>query len=71
MQPDKIVYRDRIVWWLDEHLHREDGPAIQYTDGSISFYLNDKMCLVYQYKLILTLKNYVSIKYGLDSFQRS
>ena len=30
-------------WYLNDKLHREDGPAIKYTDGSESWYLNDKL----------------------------
>jgi hypothetical protein len=30
-------------WWLNDKLHREDGPAVEYTDGSTGWYLNDKL----------------------------
>ena len=30
-----------IYWWDEKHdLHREDGPAVEYSDGSRSWYLN-------------------------------
>ena len=29
-------------WWLNDHLHREDGPAVEYTNGAKSWYLNGK-----------------------------
>ena len=29
-------------WYLNEKLHRTDGPAIEYYDGSKCWYLNDK-----------------------------
>ena len=29
-------------WYLDDKLHREDGPAIEYTSGTKMWYLNDK-----------------------------
>jgi hypothetical protein len=30
-------------WWLNDKLHREDGPAIEYADGDKFWYLNDKL----------------------------
>jgi hypothetical protein len=27
-------------WYLNDKLHREDGPAIEYADGDKSWYLN-------------------------------
>ena len=32
-------------WWLNGMLHREDGPAIEYTDGAVSWYLNGQCYL--------------------------
>ncbi len=29
-------------WYLDGKLHREDGPAVEYSDGSKYWYLNGK-----------------------------
>jgi hypothetical protein len=29
-------------WYLDNKLHREDGPAIEYSNGSKFWYLNGK-----------------------------
>jgi hypothetical protein len=29
-------------WYLDDKLHREDGPAVEYTDGR-TWYLNGKL----------------------------
>ena len=29
-------------WYLNGQLHREDGPAVEYTDGTRIWYLNDK-----------------------------
>ena len=37
------VYNDRTVWYnLKGYVHRENGPAIEYTNGSKFWYLNDK-----------------------------
>ena len=30
-------------WWLNDKLHREDGPAIEGADGSKFWYLNGKL----------------------------
>ena len=32
------VYNDRVEWYLNNKLHREDGPAIEYSDGSKVWY---------------------------------
>jgi hypothetical protein len=30
-------------WYLNDQLHREDGPAIEYVDGHKAWYLNDQL----------------------------
>ena len=30
------------AWYLNDKLHREDGPAIEYSNGNKFWYLNDK-----------------------------
>lgn len=30
------------TWWLNGEYHREDGPAIEYTNGDKYWFLNDK-----------------------------
>jgi len=30
------------LWYLNNKLHRTDGPAIEYSDGTKYWYLNDK-----------------------------
>ena len=30
-------------WFLNDELHREDGPAIEYKDGTKSWHLNGKL----------------------------
>jgi hypothetical protein len=27
-------------WWLNDKLHREDGPAVEYPDGTKEWWLN-------------------------------
>jgi hypothetical protein len=29
------------TWWLNGKRHREDGPAIEYADGTKYWYIND------------------------------
>ena len=30
-------------WWLNGELHREDGPAIEYSNGTKLWYLNGEL----------------------------
>jgi|ERR1700691_915888 len=32
-----------IEYYLNDKLHREDGPAVIYSDGTINYYLNGKL----------------------------
>ena len=34
------VDKDKTEWYLNGQLHREDGPAIEYSNGSKYWYLN-------------------------------
>lgn len=53
-------------WYLGNQLHREDGPAIEWIDGTVSWFLHHKGYALYEYialidmseedKLLLTLK---------------
>jgi hypothetical protein len=36
-------YKDRTVWYLNGKLHREDGPAIEHSDGDKAWYLNGQL----------------------------
>ena len=36
------VYKDRTEWYLNDQLHREDGPAIERPNGTKYWYLNGK-----------------------------
>ena len=43
MKSKRIIDSDGTKrWYLDNTLHRVDGPAIEYADGSKSWWLNDK-----------------------------
>ena len=33
-------------WYLNGKLHREDGPAVEYSNGDKRWYLNDKLIIV-------------------------
>jgi hypothetical protein len=38
------VYANGVkYWYLNEQLHREDGPAVERSDGGKSWYLNGKL----------------------------
>ena len=39
----KINERGDKYWYLNGKRHREDGPAIEYSDGTKRWYLNDKL----------------------------
>jgi hypothetical protein len=42
-QPEMIVYADGSrEWHLDGHLHREDGPAVEWSGGAKEWFLNGK-----------------------------
>ena len=34
------VYKDRTEWYFEGKLHREDGPAVEYSNGSKCWYKN-------------------------------
>jgi hypothetical protein len=34
------VYENRTEWWIKGKLHREDGPAVEWVNGSKFWYLN-------------------------------
>lgn len=38
----KIVDDGDIFWFKDDLLHREDGPAVEWPDGTKEWYLNGK-----------------------------
>ena len=44
---DYIKYEVRVYeggeksWYLNGERHREDGPAVEWADGSMGWYLND------------------------------
>ena len=37
----KVYDEGHKLWHLEEKLHREDGPAVEWADGSKEWYLND------------------------------
>jgi len=39
----KTEYEDKVEYTLNGEFHREDGPAIEYTNGSKYWYLNGKL----------------------------
>ena len=42
-QPELKIEQDGTkCWFLNDKLHREDGPAVEYPNGRKCWYLNDK-----------------------------
>jgi len=39
----KVLANGTKCWYLDGNLHREDGPAIEYSSGYKSWHLNGKL----------------------------
>ena len=39
---DIYEYDGSKYWYLNDKLHREDGPAVEHSDGTKSWYLNGK-----------------------------
>lgn len=38
-----IVYKNgRVEWYQDDNLHRTNGPAVEYPDGTKHWYLDNK-----------------------------
>jgi hypothetical protein len=38
----KVYPNGNKFWYLNDEIHREDGPAFEYSDGYKAYYLNDK-----------------------------
>jgi hypothetical protein len=43
MQPEKKSFRYHDEWTLEGSLHREDGPAVEYKDGTKKWCINGKL----------------------------
>ena len=44
MQNGPVSLNDvTIVWYKDDKIHREDGPAMIHPNGAVTWYLNDKV----------------------------
>lgn len=39
----KVFNNGTKLWSLNGKLHREDGPAVEYSDGYKAWYLNDQL----------------------------
>jgi hypothetical protein len=37
------VYKDRTEWFLNGKLHRDNGPAIEWNNGSKEWWLNNEL----------------------------
>jgi len=43
MKPEKVQHDDISEYRLNGKLHREDGPAVEYVDGSKEWWFNGKL----------------------------
>lgn len=43
-------------WLLNRLLHREDGPAVEYLDGTKEWWINNKQYTEQQHKLFYDMK---------------
>ena len=43
MKNGKYIENGHEYWYLNEELHRTDGPAITYSDGTQKWYLNGEL----------------------------
>ena len=45
MKNGRYVNEDsnQVCWYLNDQLHREDGPALENSDGTKEWYLNDQL----------------------------
>ncbi|MDP2696082.1 MAG: hypothetical protein Q8O87_02405, partial [bacterium] len=50
-KPIRTEYADRVEWRLDGKLHREDGPALEFANGTKSWYINGKSLTKKEFKL--------------------
>ena len=39
-KPKMVEYADRREWHLDGQRHREDGPAVEYANGSRAWWID-------------------------------
>ena len=37
-KPECSIFLGHLFWWLNGERHREDGPAIEYADGTREWY---------------------------------
>ena len=42
MLPEKVFFPNRVEYYLNGKLNREDGPAIEWDSGSKSWFINGK-----------------------------
>lgn len=55
---NEIIRFHKESTYIPYTLHREDGPAVQYPDGTKEWYINGKQYSEEEYnKLIISIKN--------------
>jgi len=58
----KVSMSGTKFWYLNDELHREDGPAIEYSNVDKSWYLNGKRLTEEQHKIATAPKSSCSGK---------
>jgi len=49
----KVLDSGSKFWHLNNELHREDGPAVEYADGSKEWWLNDEEVTEEEHKIAM------------------
>ncbi len=64
MRSTKHVHSTGDIIWKNDvgEWHREDGPAVEYVDGSVSYYLNDVFYTELEYKQEMVKINLKKLK---------
>jgi len=52
----KILKDGTKVWWLNGKLHREDGPAIEWSNGTKEWWLNGDELTKDEFELAMDIK---------------
>ena len=61
-----IVYLDDSELWFLKRLHREDGPAILYKNGSCEYWLNNKSLSFEEWLVETTAEGRISYIFSGD-----
>ena len=66
----KIEYKNYTVWRNEAgELHREDGPAVKWSDGDKEWWLNGKCYSLEEYMELISDENRDKILFNLDIYR--